>query len=139
MEFQRFEHIGILFGGLKHRFHDGFLQDAFLDARGVMAVFLAIVKAIDAPPYHFLLAIGCPGASAIWRSAFSADQKLCKCVFAGIPTLLGLRADLLDLPLSTSSCHFLLHSAEGAGVDDCGMIVLDIVFRALAVVDHDLL
>lgn len=62
-----------------------------------------------------------------------------KCVFAGIPTLLGLRADLLDLPLSTSSCHFLLHSAEGCGVDDCGMIVLDIVFRALAVVDHDLL
>lgn len=46
MEFQRFEHIGILFGGLKHRFHDGFLQDAFLDARGVMAVFLAIIHGL---------------------------------------------------------------------------------------------
>ena len=53
--------------------------------------------------------------------------------------MLGFRANLLDFPLSTSSCHFFLHSAEGARVDDCGMIVLDIVFRALAVVDHDLL
>ena len=53
--------------------------------------------------------------------------------------MFGFRADLLDLSLSAPSCHFLLHSAEGCGVDDCGMIVLDVVFRSLAVVDHDLL
>ena len=77
MELQRFEHFGILLCGLHHRFHDGFLQDAFLNARGVVAVFFTIVKSVDAAPYNLFLAVGCPGASAIWRSAFSADQKLC--------------------------------------------------------------
>ena len=139
MEFQRFKHFGVLPGSLHHRFHDGFLQDTFLNARGVVAVFLTIVKAVDAPPYHLFLTVGCPGASAIWRSAFSADQKFCKSVFAGVPALLGLRANLLDLSLSAPSCHFLLHSSESAGVDDCWMVVLDVVFRTLTGIDHDLL
>lgn len=139
MEFQRFEHIGILFGSLHDRFHDCFLKDAFLNARRVVAVFLAIVKAVDASPYNLFLSIGCPGASAIWRSAFSADQKLCECVLAGIASLFCFRSDLLDFPLSAPSCHFFLYSAEGSGVDDCRMIVLDLVFRALAIIDHDLL
>lgn len=53
--------------------------------------------------------------------------------------MLCLCADLLDPSLSNPSCHFLLHSAKGAGVNDSGMVVLDVVFRTLAVMDHDFL
>ena len=104
-----------------------------------MAVFLAVVKAVDASPNNLFLTVRSPGASAIWRFSVSTDPKLCECIFAGVSALLCFRANLLDLSLSTSSCHFLLHSAEGARVDDCGMVVLDIVFRALTIVDHDLI
>lgn len=104
-----------------------------------MTVFLAIVKAVDASPYNLFLSIGCPCASAVWRSAFSADQKLCERVLAGVTSLFCFRSYLLDFPLSAPSCHFFLYSAEGSGVDDCRMIVLDIVFRTLTVVDHDLI
>ena len=46
---------------------------------------------------------------------------------------------LLDLALAGAPRQFLLHSAEGAGVNDSGMIVLNIEFRPLAVVRSDLL
>lgn len=139
MELQRFQYLRILSCRLKHGLHDGFLQDAFLNARRVVAVLLAVVKAADAPPYDLFLSVGRPCASAIGRSAFSANQKLRERVLAGITTLLRFCSDLLDLPLSIPPRHFFLHSAEGSGVDDGRMIVLDVVFRALSVIDHDLL
>lgn len=53
--------------------------------------------------------------------------------------MLRFRSDLLDLSLSIPPRHFFLHSAEGSRVDNCGMVVFNVVFRTLPVVYHDLL
>ncbi len=102
-----------------------------------MAVFLAVVQTVDSPPHDSLMTSCRPCASAVGRSAFFADQQFSQIVFAGIFALLGFRANLLDFAFSVAPRQFLLHSAEGAGVNDGGMIVLDIVFRAFSVVDLD--
>ena len=104
-----------------------------------MAVFLAVVQTVDASPYDFLFAFSRPSASAVRGSAFSADQQFSQSVFAGIFALLGFCANLLDFSFSVAPRQFLLHSAEGAGVNDGGMVILDIVFRAFSVVDLDVL
>ena len=49
------------------------------------------------------------------------------------------RSDLLDISLSIPPRHFFLHSAEGSRVDNCGMVVFNVVFWTFPVVDHDLL
>lgn len=100
-----------------------------------MTVFLAVIKSADAPPHDFLFAPNRPCASAVRRSAFSAEEQLSQRVLSAVFSLFGLCADLFDFPLAGSSCPFLLRSAEGGGVDDGRVIVFYIVFGTLAVVD----
>ena len=52
--------------------------------------------------------------------------------------MFGFRAFLLDLFLAVSSSDFFLDSAECKGVNDSRMVVLDIVFWVVTVIDHDL-
>ena len=94
-----------------------------------MAIFL------DAPPYYFLCPLNRPCASTIWRSAFPAEKQFSQCILSTVFALLSFCADLFDLPLTGTPCPFFLHSAEGGGVNDGGMVVFHIVFGALAVVN----
>ena len=64
----------VLIGGFHDCRHNNLLQYAFFYGRRVVAVFLAVIEAADAAPYDLLLTTYCPCASAIWCSAFSADQ-----------------------------------------------------------------
>ena len=113
MELQRFEHLGVLLGGLHHRFHDGFLQNAFLNAWGVVAVFLAIVKAVDASPYNLFLTIGSPGASAVWRSTFNV------CLVTDL--LVSDGCSLIDYSLNKyDDAYIMTHSITVSTLEDLG-------------------
>lgn len=74
MNFQCFQHLNILLCRLHDGSHNSVLQQGFLNARRVVAVFLAVVKSVNASPYDFSLALGSPCASAVRRSAFAAYQ-----------------------------------------------------------------
>ena len=102
-----------------------------------MAVFFSVVETVDASPYNLLLSFYRPCASAVRRSAFSADEQFGQSILARIFALLCFGADLLDLSFTGAPFQFLLNSAEGSSVDDSRMIILHVVFLSFAVIDLD--
>lgn len=97
----------------------------------------SVVETVDASPYNLLLSFYRPCASAVRRSAFSADEQFGQSILARIFALLCFGADLLDLSFTGAPFQFLLNSAEGSGVDDSRMIILHVVFLSFAVIDLD--
>ena len=101
----------------------------------MVAVFLPVVQAVDAPPYDFLLTSYRPCTSAVRCSALPAHEQLGKGIFTTVFTLLGGCADLLDLSLSGSSGEFLLHPVKGGGINDRRVVIFYIVLHPLSCVD----
>ena len=103
-----------------------------------MTAFLPVIQSADTSPYDSLVSASRPCASAIRRSAFSADKQLCKSVFRGVFAKLGFCADLFDLLQSTASGNFFLHSAKCDSVNNGWVIILDVVLSSFAVIPFGL-
>ena len=134
------QHISTLLCRAQDCRHDGILQHTFFHCRRVVAVFLAEVQPVNAPPDRFLLTFDCPGASAVRCTTLTADQQFRQGILAGVTALLGFGAFLLDLTLAGTPGQFLLRPAKSGGVDDGGVIILHKVHGpGLAIVTLDFL
>lgn len=105
-----------------------------------MAVFLAEVQPIDAPPDRFLLPLDRPSASPVRGATLAANQQFRQSIFAGIPALLGFSAFLLNFAFAGTPGEFLLHTPESGRVNDGGVIILHKVHGpGLAIIALDFL